>query len=123
MQLRPSDSFKGLAICRIAAIPDSSYKYKKLDFDTAEIRVLKLSRYRDSEPSTGSLEHISLINPPPYIALSYCWGVGKSYSAFCLDRQSVDITPNLSVAIQQAQNTVYARKTKTFLLWVDAVYL
>jgi hypothetical protein len=66
---------------------------------------------------------VSLIKPPPYIALSYCWGVGKSYSAFCLDRQSVDITPNLSVAIQQAQNTVYARKTKTFLLWVDAVYL
>jgi hypothetical protein len=49
----------------------SRYPYEKLDFDTSEIRVLKLkSRDYDLRYSI-TMQHISLIDPPPYYALSY----------------------------------------------------
>jgi hypothetical protein len=52
---------------------------RPLDFDSFEIRLLKFRRLQPGPPGvdrqlTCSLEYESLINPPDYIALSYCWG-------------------------------------------------
>ena len=49
------------------------YVYQKLDFDIAEIRILKFSVYSaESENSlSAEVNRISLIEPPEYFALSY----------------------------------------------------
>jgi len=49
----------------------SQYPYEKLDFDTSEIRVIKLTARDHSIYSPIAMQHISLINPPSYFALSY----------------------------------------------------
>lgn len=49
----------------------SRYPYEKLDFDTSEIRVLKLTGRDHSFHSSITIQHISLIDPPSYYALSY----------------------------------------------------
>jgi hypothetical protein len=56
--------------------------YRPLNIDNYEIRLLKLKEgFHGGHVTTGpleySLEYASLIKPPKYIALSYCWGGGK----------------------------------------------
>ena len=52
------------------------YSYEKLDFDRYEIRILRLSdNIEEGAPIVCSLEHASLLDPGPYIALSYCVSV------------------------------------------------
>jgi hypothetical protein len=52
--------------------PSDSYPYCRLDFDSYEIRILKLNGSADeSDPIVCSLEHASLIDPGPYVSLSY----------------------------------------------------
>jgi hypothetical protein len=72
----------------------------------------------------GDLEHVSLVNPGPYIALSYCWGdrtnsqrlkIG-AYASFL----EVNITDNLASALRALWNkkkigVVHLR------IWIDAI--
>jgi hypothetical protein len=101
------------------SIEEPKYKYKKVDFDKLEIRVLKLSA--KPTPAYGSVVHISLIDPPPYVALSYCWGDSKKTHSIYLDDERVKITPNLSRAIEEVKKTRYAINSDSFLLWADAL--
>jgi hypothetical protein len=79
-------------VTTINSTPNSSYTYRKLDFDTYEIRILRLD-WTDEEdcPLVCSLEHASLIDPGSYFALSYCVSVLNSffpctlYVHFCPD--------------------------------------
>jgi len=48
--------------------------YQPLDFDTFEIRLLRVHRDPKHFTLVCSLEYASLINPPEYTALSYRWG-------------------------------------------------
>ena len=49
--------------------------YRQLDADNYEIRLLVLDYERaPGNKITCSLEYASLIDPPSYTALSYCWG-------------------------------------------------
>lgn len=67
----------------INQMPPDSYPYRKLDFDTYETRVLRLNwSIKESDPIVCSLEHVSLIDPGSYVALSYC--VRSSVFAFPL---------------------------------------
>lgn len=56
--------------------------YKTLDPSKREVRVLMIRARTTSEPITDSimctLDTISLDDPPPYVALSYAWGVDMS---------------------------------------------
>ena len=63
----------------------ANFPYQPLDLQSHEIRILNLEWMSVAyEPSpmysgiSGTLEHVSLVNPGPYIALSYCWGDGNS---------------------------------------------
>jgi hypothetical protein len=49
-------------------------EYLPLNTDRNEIRLLTLLPGDESTMVRCSLEHVSLINPPEYRALSYCWG-------------------------------------------------
>jgi hypothetical protein len=67
----PSSDGTAQVAIRPKAPKPSQYPYEKLDFDTSEIRVLKLTGRDHSFHSSITIRHISLIDPPPYYALSY----------------------------------------------------
>ena len=112
----------------------ANFPYRPLDLQSHEIRILELrwqrSPTRGGEPSVGSfmgdLEHVSLVNPGPYIALSYCWG--NRNSSHLLDispgpglpLRAVKITDNLDSALWAVWNR--KRDGETHLrIWVDAI--
>jgi hypothetical protein len=75
---------------------------------------------------SGTLEHVSLVDPGPYIALSYCWG-DRNNSHFLeispgpgTPRLEVNITDNLGSALW----ALWKRKKndeKYLRIWVDAI--
>ena len=106
--------------------PTKSYQYRPLDFDSYEIRILTF----DSEPSQRtkiacSMEHDSLIDPSPYIALSYCWGSPNTTVPILLGGCDAHVTTNLDAALrgvleyQKARRPV--RSKALTRLWVDAL--
>jgi hypothetical protein len=116
-------------------------EYKPLDAHNHEIRILVLDGeepepYRRSVGSvlTATLEHVSLIETEPYIALSYCWGdqVSRIDQKYILMRwkNSVHgrytpatrftITANLSSALFALWNRK-GRNVKSLRVWVDAI--
>jgi len=96
--------------------------YRPLDFDNYEIRLLRLklgshNRHAITSPLEYSLEHASLINPPDYIALSYCWGDANKTKEANIDAGGkIKITENLADALRGLRLKMGAR-----MLWVDAL--
>jgi hypothetical protein len=93
--------------------------YRPLDSKRNEIRLLKIHE-ADGNTTTPnliqcSLEHVSLVLPPPYTALSYCWGDPKITREIVLDGETFEVTTNLHDALQELRRQGY----KT--LWVDAI--
>ena len=116
--------------------------YRPLDFDSFEIRLLEFRRLQPGPPGvdrqlTCSLEYESLINPPDYIALSYCWGDATetkriSIKSYKLGRSAhvwhTQATRNLYEALQnvllmnQNQRTgTHEYEDRSVLVWVDAL--
>ena len=99
--------------------------YKPLDFSKFETRLLQLLPPETEE--TGELEDdlvecrlkhgVSLLDPPTYHALSYCWGQPKDTTRILVDDRKVEVTTNLETALRELR-----RGTKGCdLLWVDAL--
>jgi hypothetical protein len=65
----------------------------------------------------GSLEIVSLQDKPKFIALSYVWGDEICKGDLLLNETKVDITQNLSSALQHFQFT----DEEDTPLWIDAV--
>jgi hypothetical protein len=64
-----------------------------------------------------SLEYASLISPPEYIALSYCWGgTNKTREVNIYGRGKIKVTENLGDALKGLQF-----KMGSSMLWVDAL--
>jgi Heterokaryon incompatibility protein (HET) len=106
-----------------SANPASS-PYQPLDFDTHEIRVLSLLiTSENNDRISCSLEAMSLIEPRPYFALSYCWGDAQSTRNILLGDGTARITGNLWLALKAVMKSMASAKTVgTFIrLWVDAV--
>ena len=100
--------------------PLQPYPYKPLDFDNYEIRLLKLTwESEEAYPCTFSIVHDSLIDPRPYIALSYCWGDPLSTEKLSADGHEIDITVSLADALRAAEKQ-YRRKTPIYI-WADAL--
>ena len=81
--------------------------YQPLDSDAYEVRLLKLHPdYMGGEGALGfSLEYASLIDPPGYIALSYCWGNANKLSKAKIDVGErsffdINVTYNLGQALR-----------------------
>jgi hypothetical protein len=76
-----------------------------------------------------SLEYASLIDPPDYIALSYCWGnATKTKEIFLSGKGFIEVTPNLFDVLVDVVCTNWFRRSGTHkyegnsvLLWVDAL--
>jgi hypothetical protein len=90
------------------------FTYSPLDTDFNEIRILTLLS-GDTEMVQCTLEHASLINPPEFIALSYCWGDPSITTAVEINGVLVQVTTNLESALKHLRAKGYTR------LWVDAV--
>ena len=57
---------------------EPTIEYQRLSVLKAEIRLLNIAPLASDGDSDDTvqctLEHVPLGNPPPYVALSYCWG-------------------------------------------------
>jgi hypothetical protein len=93
--------------------------YCPLNSKRNEIRLLKIHDANRSAITPDliqcSLEHVSLVLPPPYTALSYCWGDPMITKQIVLDGEAFEVTTNLHAALQELSRQGY----KT--LWVDAI--
>jgi hypothetical protein len=104
----------------------ANFPYQPLDLQSHEIRILNLEWNRMFDELSGTLEHVSLVDPGPYIALSYCWG-DRNNSHFLeispgpgTPRLEVNITDNLDSALW----ALWKRKKndeKYLRIWVDAI--
>lgn len=74
-------------------------------------------------PITCSLEYASLINPPPYIALSYCWGNASITKKMHIDKWSdVEVTLNLEAALRSLRRMkIEETKYRDKMVGVDAL--
>jgi Heterokaryon incompatibility protein (HET) len=105
------------------------YPYQPLDFDTHEIRLLVLKCppiKKNARPQQyyHFLEHVSLIDPGPYYALSYCWGNPTRYYYIALDGSTALVRSNLLsalVSVRKYQRKKYPDDHNDIRIWVDAV--
>jgi hypothetical protein len=61
-----------------------------------------------------TLKHVSLINPPEYVALSYCWGDPSITKEISVNGVTVQVTSNLESALRH----IFCHYK---CLWVDAI--
>lgn len=100
--------------------------YKTLDFSKFETRLLQLLPPPPADEADTSeidivrcniLQDISLLDPPEYHALSYCWGRDGGMESIIVDGIQVEVTANLESALRELRG----RSQKCDLLWVDAL--
>ncbi|EME43598.1 hypothetical protein DOTSEDRAFT_72834 [Dothistroma septosporum NZE10] len=113
----------------IPTVPDaidgpSGFSYQQLNFARFETRFLELecsiligttTRWQTSAGLRGQLIHASLIRPPEYVALSYCWGDHKTTASVSVNGHERRVTTNLNVALQALRANQIAR------VWADAI--
>ncbi|KAK5680338.1 hypothetical protein LTS10_007265 [Elasticomyces elasticus] len=94
-------------------------RYRPLDQSRFEIRLLEIKPQTPDETHTASLTCrlicVPLINPPEYIALSYCWGTGVASHSISINGEDVAVTTNLLAALQEL------RQRGVRLVWADAI--
>ncbi|CZT10743.1 uncharacterized protein RAG0_15124 [Rhynchosporium agropyri] len=102
---------------------EAQVQYKPLDFETYEIRLLRLQwGFENIEDIHCSLEHASLIDPGSYIALSYCWGNFDDAKHIYVDGVKHRATVNLVSALQTIRKLKRNTGDGAFTrLWVDAL--
>ncbi|KAI0381327.1 heterokaryon incompatibility protein-domain-containing protein [Hypomontagnella monticulosa] len=66
------------------------------------------------------LESHSLENPPPYIAISYCWDPSSARRGMFLDKNSFSVSETVLEVLNQVQASQHATNTKQ-LLWIDQI--
>jgi hypothetical protein len=100
-----------------------TYPYQPLDFDTHEIRVLSLRIEEENKIISCSLEHLSLIEPGPYFALSYCWGNPGSRARILLGGGTAEVTASLEEALRAVRKSLCSVDGigKLIRIWVDAL--
>ncbi|KAK4956843.1 hypothetical protein LTR10_006371 [Elasticomyces elasticus] len=90
-----------------------------LDQARFEIRLLEIEPQTSVESNTSTLTCrlicVSLIDPPDYVALFYCWGAGLAYHGISINGEDVAVTVNLLAALQEG------RQRGVRLVWADAI--
>jgi hypothetical protein len=100
----------------------------------SEIRLVKLVESRAGDDQLGlSLEHCSLVNPPPYYALSYVWGDASETRPILVHGHPFNATMNLYNALVQFRELLPELQeglSRTLeldnadvdvLIWIDAI--
>ncbi|KAF4626362.1 hypothetical protein G7Y89_g11798 [Cudoniella acicularis] len=101
----------------LAGHPNSNllYKYKPLDAEKDEIRLLQLKPGSGEDGITCELVHASM-SSTEFKALSYTWGDTKSVHWVNVDGCFLPCTLNLHAALLNLRST-----TEELTLWVDAI--
>ncbi|KAI0886699.1 HET-domain-containing protein [Annulohypoxylon maeteangense] len=91
--------------------------YQPLDVSRFEARLLRLLNIPSNPLEPPSFETItcSLIRPPEYFALSYCWGDDAQKSTLEVNGEPIHVTKNLAAALR------YSGFHPGALIWADAV--
>lgn len=103
---------------------DYAYSYENLNFNNHEIRILVLKLEDKKHRWSCSLEHVSLNEPGPYMALSYHWGDPSKLRRIRIGSSTVFVTANLKDALRailKARHKLCRDPSKPIRLWVDAV--
>lgn len=99
----------------------ASYRYKGFT-DDHEVRIITLHCSSQFSDIVCGLEHVSLINPGSYVALSYYWGDSTMKKTIWLDGFCVNVTENLYSALRQVSKfKASSGKGHYIRLWVDAL--
>lgn len=80
-------------------------KYEPLETSKSEIRLLCVEPGAASDIVTGYLHHISLREPPSYLALSYTWGDQEKRKDIYLNGAKISITAELESTLAQLRQT------------------
>lgn len=126
MRLLTGSNGNSLKLCRRHAkyklplsmmVPTHPNMYRKLNIENREARLVFIhpSAIR-SRQIVCELYHMSLNDPPPYVALSYVWGDASRTRTIMLDGEIFSITSNLHEAMLQLR-----QETDVLLLWIDAI--
>lgn len=99
----------------IEVFRQSTMEYLPLNSDLNEIRLLTFLPGDSQSEICCTLQHASLINPPTYVALSYCWGNPAVTKPIVVNDVSIQVTTNLESALRHLRIKGYS------CLWIDAV--
>jgi hypothetical protein len=94
------------------------YQYLPLDTTRADIRLLFIPRgcIRASPNGDYTLFRTPLINAPEFVALSYCWGDHALECEVTINGQSMRITENLKIALDNLEDA-----EQDTWVWADAI--
>lgn len=93
------------------------YPYQLLNAEKNEIRLLHIlpSIHKD-DPVSCNLRHVSFVENPPYVALSYNWGDQNDRRFIQLNGVTVSVTVSLEEALRHMRP-----QWKALEVWVDAL--
>ena len=109
--------------------------YSPRDFEVNEIRILTLLP-EVTEAIHCTLEHVSLINPPEYVALSYCWRDPTITTEIRINDKAAQVTCSLESTLRHLRGkkiesplgrcSLYRpgrmAKRGNQLLWMGSIY-
>lgn len=95
----------------------SSYRYRPLNADAKEIRLLKVLPADTDEPLRCTLFHTRLADAEQkYETISYTWNDASVRSDCELDGQAIDIPASAGAALRRMRLNVHER-----VLWIDSL--
>ncbi|KAH6663689.1 hypothetical protein B0J14DRAFT_494627 [Halenospora varia] len=98
---------------------ENAYVYERLS--DSQIRLIRLYADEDHQPLQGEIIRTSIMDAPPFWALSYVWGAAPTSldaDYFNVSNKRLMITPSLHNALKSIRN-----RGVSILLWADAVCL
>ena len=104
------------SIASMATSAGSSYYYEQLDINRQEIRLLVLHPGTLETQPVCHLETVSLLDKPPYIALSHEWGDEQERADILLHGHPHSVTGALECALRYLQCVAEPRR-----FWIDAI--
>ncbi|KXJ94193.1 heterokaryon incompatibility protein-domain-containing protein [Microdochium bolleyi] len=100
-----------------APAEDTAFKYKKLNKDSHQIRLLRLSRASEGAVEGETIvRDLGLQDSTPYDAVSYAWGDPNLCETVIVDEQVMPVTRNafeMLCSLGRAKHQSY--------LWIDAI--
>lgn len=112
--------------------PQYRPNYRTLDFANFETRFLRfVDRWESGARVQCEIVHASVVDPPAYLALSYCWGDLSETTTISVDGLMVEVTSNLEQALYALQCSQSGRylgpavsmppRSPPMLIWADAL--
>ncbi|CAG8972515.1 hypothetical protein HYALB_00001207, partial [Hymenoscyphus albidus] len=89
--------------------------HKPLDSKRDEIRLVTILPGECDDEISCTISHVSLLDSPQYMALSYCWGDARKTEDIYLNNQVFPATANLKAALLRLRNSEFAT------WWIDAI--